>query len=97
MSSRREGQAIYVWLKTPDGPEPRAYVLPWSTQTAQALQDALQKGQATGSDVRMSKPFNPGLDDREPKFYAALQPAPPDKDYAGTGTTNTLVFQRPAD
>jgi len=91
-----EAQAIYVWLETADAPEPRAYVLPWSTKTAQALQDAMQKGQATGRDVRMSKPFNPGLDDREPKFYAAPQPATPAKNYAGTGT-DTLVYQRPAD
>ena len=96
-ASLLEGEAIYVWLKTPDGPEPRAYVPPWGTKTAQQLQDALQKGQATGRGVRMSKRFDPGLDDREPKFYAAPQTALPDKDYPGTGTTNTLVFQRRAD
>ena len=90
-ASMREGEAIYLWLQTADAPEPRAYVLPWSTKTAQQLQDAMQKGQSTGRGVRMSKPFTPGLDDREPKFYAQPQEALPDKNYAsGTGT---LVYQ----
>ena len=36
-----EDKAIYLWVAMPDEPEPRAYVLPWSTQVAQQLQDAI--------------------------------------------------------
>jgi hypothetical protein len=76
-----ENQAIYVWLITPDSPEPRAYVLPWSLQAAQQLQDAMSQAQADGTAVRMTMPFESSLDDRAPMFYAMPQPAMPPKDY----------------
>ena len=59
---------------------------------AQQLQKAMGEGQAKGTAVQMSMPFDRGLDDREPKFYAAPQQALPDKNYAGG---NTLVYQQP--
>ena len=62
----REGQGIYVWLEVAGADEPRAYVLPWDIQMAQQLQNAMQEGQANGTAVQMSMPFEPGLDDREP-------------------------------
>jgi len=80
-ASMREGEAIYVWLQFPGSDEPRAYALPWDVKMAQQLQTATQEGQAKGTDVNMSKPFVPGLDDREPKFYAAPQEALPEKAY----------------
>jgi len=80
-ASMREGEAIYVWLQFPGSDEPRAYALPWDVKMAQQLQTATQEGQAKGTDVNMSKPFAPGLDDREPKFYAAPQEALPEKAY----------------
>jgi hypothetical protein len=55
----------------------------------------MQEGQAKGTDVQMSMPFEPGLDEREPKFYAAPQPALPDKNYAGGN--KTIVYQQPDD
>jgi hypothetical protein len=86
----REGEAIYVWLQFPGADEPRAYALPWDMKMAQQLQNAMQEGQASGGDVTMAKPFEAGLDDREPKFYAAPQQALPDKNYSGG---DTLVFE----
>ena len=80
-ASMREGEAIYVWLQFPGSDEPRAYALPWDVKMAQQLQTATQEGQAKGTDVNMSKPFGSGLDDREPKFYAAPQEALPEKAY----------------
>jgi hypothetical protein len=59
---------------------------------AQQLQNAMQEGQANGADVNMTKPFEAGLDDREPKFYATPQQALPDKNYSGG---DTLVFEPP--
>ncbi len=91
-ATMREGEAIYVWLEVPGADMPRAYALPWDLQMAQQLQEAMQEGQATGSDVQMSMPFDPGLDDRDPKFYAAPQQALPDKNYSGG---NTFVFHQP--
>jgi hypothetical protein len=91
-ASMREGEAIYVWLQFPGAAEPRAYTLPWDMKMAQQLQNAMQEGQANGADVNMSKPFEAGLDDREPKFYATPQQALPDKNYSGG---NTLVFEPP--
>ena len=91
-ASMREGEAIYVWLQFPGVDEPRAYTLPWDMKMAQQLQNAMQEGQANGADVNMSKPFEAGLDDREPKFYATPQQALPDKNYSGG---DTLVFEPP--
>ena len=61
-----ENEAIYVWLVMPDSLEPRAYVLPWSVQAAQQLQEAMSQAEAEGTAVRMTLPFEPSLDDREP-------------------------------
>jgi hypothetical protein len=92
-ATMREGEAIYVWLEVPGADMPRAYALPWDMQMAQQLQNAMQEGQAKGTDVQMSLPFDPGLDDREPKFYAAPQQALPDKNYSGGN--KTIVYQQP--
>ena len=91
-ATMREGEAIFVWLQFPGSDEPRAYELPWNTEMAQQLQTAMQEGQAKGTYVKMSQPFDPGLDDREPKFYAMPQPALPDKNYTGG---DTIVLQQP--
>ncbi len=88
----REGEGIFVWLQVPGVEEPRAYALPWDLQMAQQLQNAMQEGEANGTDVQMSMPFDPGLDDREPKFYAAPQTALPDKGYSGS---DTIIYQQP--
>jgi hypothetical protein len=76
-----ENEAIYVWLVMPGSTEPCAYVLPWSLEAAQQLQDAMNQAQADGTGVRMGMPFEASLDDREPMFYAMPQPAMPPKDY----------------
>jgi hypothetical protein len=93
-----EGQAIYVWLETPGTPEPRAYVLPWSTEAAQQLQAAMREAEDRGTEVRMARPSgrrsDGSPDTAEPKFYAAPQPPLPDKSYAGA---DTLIYKRPAD
>lgn len=79
-SSLREGHGIYLWLQMGDLVEPRSYVLPWSQELAQQLQDALREAEQNGSGVQMRLPFEPSLDNREPKFYALPQPAFPPKD-----------------
>ncbi len=79
-SSLREGQGIYLWLQMVELPEPRSYVLPWSQELAQQLQDALREAEENGTAVQMRLPFEPSLDNREPKFYAMPQPAFPPKD-----------------
>jgi hypothetical protein len=86
-----EGKAIYVWLSLPDSPEPRAYTLRWSVDMAQQLQTAMSDAEANGTAVQMTMPFDGGLDDREPKFYAMPQPALPAKDYQGS----TTFYQQP--
>jgi hypothetical protein len=75
-----ENEAIYVWLLMPDSSEPCAYVLPWSLQAAQQLQEAMSQAEADGTAVRMTTPFESSLDHREPMFYAMPQPAMPPKD-----------------
>ncbi|MEI9401779.1 hypothetical protein [Mesorhizobium argentiipisi] len=77
-----ENEAIYVWLTTAGSPEPRAYVLPWSQQAAQQLQDARGKAEADGTGLEMKmQAADAGLDTREPMFYARPHPALPAKDY----------------
>ena len=87
-----ENEAIYVWLIMPDSSEPCAYVLPWSLQAAQQLQEAMSQAEAEGTGVRMTMPFEASLDDREPMFYAMPQPATPPKDYQEGGP---LVHRQP--
>ena len=75
-----EDKAIYLWLQLPDLSEPRAYVLPWDRASAEQLQQAMREAEQNGSGVQMRLPFEPSLEDREPKFYALPQPALPPKD-----------------
>ena len=81
-SQMREGSSLYLWLQLDGESEPRAYRLPWNQKMAQQLQQALEKAERDGTEARMRLPFEPSLDGREPKFYAAPQPALPPKDYA---------------
>ena len=81
-SLAREDEAIYLWLQLADVPEPRAYMLPWSRKLAEQLQEAQRQAAERGSGLRMRLPFEPTLDDREPRFYAMPQPALPPKDEA---------------
>lgn len=81
-SSIKEDQAIYLWLQLDSADEPRAYVLPWSRRMAEELQQAARQAEEGQSDLRMRLPFEPSLDDREPRFYALPQPALPPKDLA---------------
>jgi hypothetical protein len=91
-----ENQAIYVWLTTAGSPEPRAYVLPWSQQAAQQLQDAMGKAEAdgTGVEMKMKGDGDASLDTREPMFYARPQPALPAKDYQNGA--RPLTYTQPA-
>ena len=89
-----ENEAIYVWLTTPGSTEPRAYVLPWSQQAAQQLQDAMGKAEADGTGVEMKmQTADAGLDTREPMFYARPQPALPAKD--DQSGVRPLVYRQP--
>jgi hypothetical protein len=63
-----ENKAIYVWLVMPESSEPCAYVLPWSLQAAQQLQEAMSQAEADGTAVRMTMPFESSLEDREAMF-----------------------------
>ncbi len=89
-ASIREGEGIYVWLQFEGTSEPRSYALPWDMKMAQQLQEAQREGQANGTDVQMNMPFEAGIDDREPKFYAMPQQPLPDKNYTNG---DPLVFQ----
>ena len=79
-STLREGHGIYLWLQLAGSDEPRAYVLPWNRALAEQLLKALAEAEEYDGQVKMRWPFEPSLDDREPKFYALPQPAPPPKD-----------------
>jgi len=74
-----ENEAIYLWLELPEVAEPRAYALPWDREAAEELQEAQREADENGTRLRMRLPFEPSLEDREPKFYALPQPARPQK------------------
>ena len=76
-SRLEEGEAIYVWLGIEGIDEPRAYTLPWDDEMARQLHGAERSAEQDGTQVRMRKPFETSLDDREPVFYAAPPPPPP--------------------
>ena len=93
-ASMREGEAIYVWLEIEGTNEPRAYALPWNRDLAEQLQTAQREASENGSHVQMRLPFEPSLDDREPKFYALPQPPLPPKD---VGHAPAQVYDRATD
>ena len=76
-ATMRENEAIYLWLRFKDNPEPQSYVLPWNLEQAKELQKAMRQARGRGTKVRMRKPFERSLDRAEPMFYAEPQPALP--------------------
>ncbi|MGF1563500.1 MAG: hypothetical protein ACFB3T_15130 [Geminicoccaceae bacterium] len=74
-----EGEAIFIWLGNQVWDEPRAFALPWDRELAEELQEAMRKARESGDGVRFRLPFEPSLDDGEPRFYALPQPALPVK------------------
>ena len=75
----KEDVGIYLWLQLPNVTEPRSYKLPWSKEVARQLHKAQQDAEATGTEVKMKKPFEKNMETREAIFYASPQPAPPPK------------------
>lgn len=90
----QEDEAIYLWLQLDEAPEPRAYALPWNRNLAEQLQTARREAEQSQSQVKMRLPFEPSLDDREPKFYAMPQPPMPPKDL---GRAPPQVYDRQTD
>jgi hypothetical protein len=74
-----EGRRIFLWLALEGADEPRAYVMPWTREAAQQLQDAQEQAAEEGGEVRMQMPFERSLENRQRMFYAEPQPAPPAK------------------
>lgn len=79
-SSIKEEVGIFLWLQLAEAPEPRAYVLPWNRDLAEQLQAAAREAEEQDGQLQMRLPFEPTLDELEPKFYAMPQPALPPKD-----------------
>jgi hypothetical protein len=79
-SSIQEEVGIFLWLQLAEVTEPRAYVLPWNRNLAEQLQSAAREAEEQNGQLQMRLPFEPSLDDLEPKFYAMPQPALPPKD-----------------
>ncbi len=71
-----EGAAIHLWLHV-DG-TPRNYTMSWSRKNALSLRAAMAQGKERGTVIMMRK-GDRSLEDREPLFYAAPQPAYPAK------------------
>lgn len=88
-----EGQAIYVWIRSPGSLEPRAYKLPWDARQAQQLQDALNEAAQTGTGVQMRQPFDQDSESEEPLFYATPQPPMPEKNFFSGQAP--IIYERP--
>jgi hypothetical protein len=89
----REGDAIYLWLRTPGGNEPRAYVLPWDRKLAEQLHGAQREAQARGTAVHARGLLEGNQDRQQPMFYALPQPALPPK---APPAQTPFVFETPA-
>ena len=79
------GEAIYLWLIIDGYAKPIAYVMPWSLEAAQQLQNAMRDAAENGTQVLMGIPKTlrpPGLSVPDTyEFHADPQPALPAKDY----------------
>ena len=89
----QEGEAIYVWLQMEGVKEPRAYVLPWDKQLAKQMHGAKREAESEGRPLMMGKPFQPSLEQRDKKFYAAPQPKLPPKTPAEINTPMEFEHQ----
>lgn len=74
-----EGEAIFLWLILPGQNMPRAYSLPWSEQTAEALRRAQSEAENNGTQARMRRPFRDPAANTEAEFYAPPPPPMPPK------------------
>lgn len=74
-----EGEAIYLWLRLPGAPEPRAYVMPWSQSAAEALFRAEGQAAETGAQIVMQAPFGSDASGSEEGRFDVLDlpPLPP--------------------
>jgi len=90
----REGESIYLWLRTPGVEEPRSYILPWDQKLAEQLHGAQREANATGTAVHARGLFAAGQDRQQPMFYALPQPARPPKE---APAHNPFVFESGAD
>ncbi len=88
----REDVAIYLWLTFEGVAEPRSYVLPWDEKLARELHEARREAQSKGTGLRVREPFEEGLDEQRPKFYAAPQRALPPKE---APPDNPLWYENP--
>ena len=93
-ASLRENEAIFLWLEFEGVSGPRAYMLPWSQETAEQLQSAMREAEENGTGVQMQSPFESDRQPTDQVFYAAPQPAMPQKSPDGTGP---LVYTQPED
>ena len=71
-----EPKAIYLWLMLE---EPRAYVIPWSKDTAKNLREAQRGAAALGTQMMMRRPFAWSSFSKTPRFHAKPQEAYPPK------------------
>ncbi len=74
-----EGEAIFLWLILPDQTMPRAYSLPWSQKTAEALRRAQSEARGNGTQARMRRPFQGSAANTEAQFFAPPPPPMPPK------------------
>lgn len=89
-----ENKAIFVWLALEGVEGPRSYVLPWSQEAAEQLQKAMREAEANGTGVQMQAPFETDRQDTGQFFYAAPQPARPEKTADAPGP---LVYNQPGE
>jgi hypothetical protein len=91
----REGEGIYLWIQ-PEGDDiPRYYVLPWDLKQAQQLQNAMRDADKNQNGLKMRAPYEPTWDRREPRFYAAPQPAPPPKRGPEEEDDGPMIYRHP--
>ena len=78
-ASWEEEKAIYILVEIPGIEEPRLYVLPWSRDEAEKLEQAMEEGEETNEKVRIGNPFfNADEEDRERLIYTTpTKPVPP--------------------
>ncbi|MFQ5984722.1 MAG: hypothetical protein ACE5LL_04310, partial [Alphaproteobacteria bacterium] len=88
-----EGEAIFLWLDIEGTAEPRSYVLPWNRRLAEELQRAMRQAEVDGTGVRVRAPFEPSLDDSEPRFYAPPPPPLPPKDHGAAAARTEVAPQ----
>lgn len=96
LGSYLDGQEwIYVLILFDNQDTPTHYRIPWSEDLEDQLRQAEEDSRQNDTPSRFSMPYEPSLDDRDPKFYNLPPARSPSKPESGSRSDQPFEYERP--